>query len=186
MTGNITTNYLDAAPLLLKPGGIGILRTDTLYGIVGRADDPAAVERMYALKKRTPSKPPIVLISSVGQLYDHYDATTYAFLATQWPGPKSIILPTRQAPEWIHRGTHTVAYRLPDAPELAKLIEQTGPLIAPSANPEGLEPAMNITEALQYFHDDVDIYVNAGTVTSTAPSQLLRYDISSNAFERLR
>ena len=187
MSEKVTTHYLDAARALQASGGIAIARTDTLYGILGRANDIEAVERMYRLKTRTPSKPPIVLIASIDQLYDTFDDTVIAFLQSQWPGPKSIILPTSNAPEWIHRGTHSVAYRLPDAPELAELIRQTGPLIAPSANPEGKTPAATTQEAIGYFGDNVDIYVDSGTVPAAiAPSQLLRYDIKTRTSERLR
>ena len=32
---------------ILRSGGIAVIRTDTIYGIVGRADNQAAVERIY-------------------------------------------------------------------------------------------------------------------------------------------
>ncbi|HCZ28267.1 TPA: hypothetical protein DHU97_00795 [Candidatus Saccharibacteria bacterium] len=38
---------------ILKRGGIGILRTDTLYGVVACADDETAVNRVYELRSVT-------------------------------------------------------------------------------------------------------------------------------------
>ena len=65
-------------------------------------------------------------------------------------------------PEYLHRGTHTLAFRVPDDPQLKNLLKESGPLIAPSANPEGLPPATNIEEAQKYFGDTVDFYINDG------------------------
>ena len=155
-------------------GGIGVLRTDTLYGVVAKASDEIAVKRVYDLKERAEHKSPIVLISSQTQIVDTVSPTLKTKLNEAWPGPVSVIIPSSQAPLWIRRGNESVAYRLPNNEGLRQLIEQTGPLIAPSANPEGLAPAMNIEEAESYFGDNVDFYVDGGIVTEALPSQLLK------------
>ena len=159
---------------LLNEGGIGILRTDTLYGVVAKASDESAVQRVYELKERAEHKSPIVLIGNQTQIVDMVSPTLEARLGEVWPGPVSVIIPSTQAPLWIRRGNASVAYRLPNNDELRRLIEQTGPLIAPSANPEGLVPAMNIEQAEAYFGDNVDFYIDGGMVTEAAPSQLIR------------
>jgi len=45
---------------------------------------------------------------------------------------------------------------------------RTGPLIAPSANPEGLPPARNLEEAKGYFGDSVDMYMDGGEINGKA------------------
>ena len=47
---------------ILMRGGTVVLRTDTLYGVLARADDADAVAKVYALKDRDEKKSPIVLI----------------------------------------------------------------------------------------------------------------------------
>ena len=37
----------------LNDGGVGVLPTDTLYGLVGSALIPETVERIYELKRRS-------------------------------------------------------------------------------------------------------------------------------------
>lgn len=162
--------------IILNEGGIGIIRTDTLYGIIARADDETAVSRVYALKGRDENKSPIVLIDAINMLYDEANEQTNYFLQTVWPGAISVILPSKQAPHWIMRGNNSVAYRLPANASLRTLVAETGPLIAPSANPQGLEPALNIQQAQLYFGEAVDFYVDGGTVVDAQPSQLLRID----------
>lgn len=169
----------------LLSGGTAIIRTDTLYGVVVSARNHESVERVYELKGRTDSKSPIVLIASPEQMFDTYAADTMTQLDRLWPGPRSIILPSLLAPKWITRGNASVAYRIPDNADLRRLLTVVGPLIAPSANPEGMTPALTIQEAKHYFGDRVDIYVDGGTVTDTTPSQLLRL-ADNGELERLR
>lgn len=181
----VFSNQLDE-PIahLLREGGIGIFRSDTLYGIFASADSHQAVERIYKVKGRTPTKSPIVLIASVEQIYDTYDERTMERLKALWPGKNSVILPSQAAPHWLTRGNESVAYRVPADEKLRGFLEKTGPLVAPSANPEGQPPAMTIAEAKAYFGDTVDFYVDGGEVTDDSPSKL--YRLQPDGLERLR
>jgi len=49
---------------ILKEGGIGVLPTDTIYGLVGSALNKETVEMIYKIRKREKTKPFIILISS--------------------------------------------------------------------------------------------------------------------------
>lgn len=69
---------------------------------------------------------------------------------------------------YLHKGTDTIAFRIPDYPELLKLIDQVGPIIAPSANLEGQPPAKNIDAAREYFGDSIDFYVDIGNIAGEA------------------
>ena len=59
----------------LISGGLVVLRTDTIYGILAIASNQAAVERIYALKGRQSHKPFIQLISDSSQIFG--DAATF-------------------------------------------------------------------------------------------------------------
>lgn len=178
-----TESLSDIIPTL-EAGGIGVIRTDTLYGIVAKASDERAVERIYQVKGRTPSKPPIILIASTSQLLNQYDDAVLEQVAQFWPGKNSVILPVPNAPDWLVRKGDSLAYRIPDNAALRDLIARTGPLIAPSANPEGRPPARTIDEAKDYFGDAIDFYVDHGAVTDDTPSRLFR--LREGTFERLR
>lgn len=177
----------------LRRGRVGVLKTDTIYGIVGSALKPKTVERIYRLRKRNRTKPFIVLINSVrdlGRFDVRSDRRTSAMLARFWPGPVSIILPCSSKKfMYLHRGTNALAFRVPKPARLRALLEQTGPLVAPSANPEGKPPAATIPEARAYFGNRVDFYpstrLRAGVGTHTSkPSTLIR--IANGVIEILR
>ncbi len=169
----------------LMAGKIGVLRTDTLYGLVCCADNQAAVERIYVSKGRDGDKSPIVLVANQQQLLDRPSESIRQFLETVWPGKVSVVLPSSTAPYWIERGNSSVAYRLPEGAWLQTLLTQTGPLIAPSANLQGRPPAETIEQAIAYFSDTIDFYVDGGEVTDGTASQMLRID-ASGTIERLR
>ncbi|MEO7617835.1 MAG: L-threonylcarbamoyladenylate synthase [Candidatus Saccharibacteria bacterium] len=160
----------------LRAGKVAVIPTDTLYGIVARVARPEAVNHIYNLRRRTPSKPCIILISELGQLEGLGITPTVlqrSMLERLWPNPISIILPTHRSDlEYLHRGTNTLAVRLPDSRELRELITQTGPLIAPSANHEGFPPAETIEQAKAYFGEEHVQYIDGG-LRQAQPSGLI-------------
>lgn len=165
--------------------GVAVARTDTLYGILARADSESAVRQVYEIKGRDGNKPPIVLIGDYKQLFDDPDEYTLSIVETVWPGAVSVILPSLSAPAWIKRGGDTVAYRMPANKELRDLLLKTGPLVAPSANPQDEEPARSVRQAEEYFGDKVDCYEDGGEVDNTDPSKLIRI-LPNGEIQRLR
>lgn len=167
---------------VLARGGVGVVPTDTIYGIVGSALSKDAVRRIYALRKRNPKKPMIILIGDVrdiGRFGIMPDRGTKKFLGKIWPGKVSVIFPiaaVRKAAmvkfNYLHRGTRALAFRLPKGARLRAFLRRAGPLVAPSANFEGGAPAKTVREAKRYFGDRVDFYLDAGRLAGN-PSVLL-------------
>jgi L-threonylcarbamoyladenylate synthase len=170
----------------LNEGGVAVIPTDTIYGVVTQAANESAVEKIYKLKQRTPSKPFIILIDSfddVTQFGVELVDTLKDQLSHYWPGPVSIILECKNPHfEYLHRGTQSLAFRFPDNENLRNLIELTGPLVAPSANPEGLSPAKTIKEAEAYFPEGIDMFLEGPT--NETPSKIIR--ILGNDIEVIR
>lgn len=146
----------------LKNGGVAVVRTDTIYGIIACASNEQAVEKVFALKKRNPLKQCIVIIPNTQSVPEH------AAVISQYSGPDqpptSVIVPATNEPEWLLRGGDTIAYRVTRDEFLNKVVQEVGPVIAPSANPEGIMPARTIEEAKAYFGDEVDAYIDGGEV----------------------
>ena len=164
---------------LLAHGGVGVVPTDTIYGIVGSALDKKAVERIYRMRKRNPKKPMIILIGGIDDLKlfgVKIDRGTEKILNGVWPGKVSVILPCPSRKfSYLHRGIKTLAFRLPKKSWLRKFLRKTGPLVAPSANFEGEPPAKTIAEARKYFEDKVDFYGDSGRL-DLKPSKLIKIE----------
>ena len=161
---------------VLAKNGVVVMPTDTIYGIVGRAEDKEVVEKIYKMRGRSPLKPCIVLIGDVSELKKFNITLTdeQKKIIESYGEPTSFIL---DCPDerfsYLHRGTKTLAFRIPKENDLKNLLLQTGPLVAPSANREGEDPAQNIEEAKKYFGDLVDLYVNGGEI-KRHPSKVIR------------
>lgn len=167
---------------LLKSGKVVVMPTDTIYGIVGSALNPQTVEKIYDLRKRAKDKPFIVLVSHLNDT-NHFNVKLTdkqkEFLQKHWPNPLSVILPvTGDKFKYLHKGTNSLAFRMPKNGQLIRILKQTGPLIAPSANLEGEKPAENIDEARNYFGSKVDYYLDGGQITSLS-STLVKFEKNS-------
>ncbi|NPA52623.1 MAG: threonylcarbamoyl-AMP synthase [Aquificae bacterium] len=160
------TKDLGKAFDVLKNGKTAVIKTDTLYGVVANALDKKAVERVYEIKGRTPSKPFLMLVPSVEFIKKHFDVqiSQKEKEILQKEGITVILnLNTPKQLEYLHRGTNTLAFRIPAKQNLKDFIQRLEtPLIAPSANPEGKEPAKTVQEAVDYFGNLIDIYVDEG------------------------
>ena len=171
MINDITDQRLIEA---LHAGGVAVIRTDTLYGIVACADNKKAVDRIYEIKGRDYNKSCIVLLPVPAASYGHSEELTRAITSIEQTTPTSIIIDAENAPRHLLRENSQLAYRIPAGESLRQLIAQTGPLIAPSANAQGEQPARTVQQAIEYFGDDVDVYVDGGEVPlDTPPSQII-------------
>ena len=163
---------LEQAVPLLKNGAVGVLPTDTVYGLVTVAAHETSVERFYALKSRD-QKPGTLIAANTEQILAlGVPPQEVEQVAKYWPNPLSAVL-TVNGNGYLHQEVGTLAMRVVKNDQVRELLEQTGPLITSSANQPGQPPATTISEAIAYFGDSVDFYVDGGTVTAE-PSTIIR------------
>lgn len=168
---------------LLSEGTVGVLPTDTVYGLVCRAADEAAVGRLYGLKKRE-NKPGTLVAASLEQLIELGIKARYLKAVEHfWPGAVSVVIPSHDL-GYIHLGSGGIAVRVIANANFLQLVKKTGPLLTTSANPPGQPPANTISEARNYFGDQVDFYMDGGDLSDREPSTLIR--IVDDAVEVLR
>lgn len=169
---------------LLVEGKVGVMPTDTVYGLACLAADKAAVERLYELKHRQ-QKPGTVIAADTEQLVELGIPRRYLKAVEHfWPNPISVVVPTAPALAYLDMGRMSLALRIPKDPQLTKLLSQTGPLLTTSANPPGEPAASTIQEAEAYFGKTVDFYVDGGDLSPQQPSTIIR--IVDDAVEVLR
>jgi L-threonylcarbamoyladenylate synthase len=160
------TNRLDEYVVeMLKNGAVGLLPSDTIYGLSAVALNKEAVERIRELKDRDGNKPLIVLIASMEQLNSlGLNKEQAEPVQNYWPGPLSVIFKSADIPGWLQLGSASLAIRMPDKEELRDLIAQIGPIVSTSANLQGEKPAYSTAEAKKYFNDHLDFYVDVGEI----------------------
>lgn len=158
--------------------------TDTICGIIASALKRETVERLYLLRRQEPAKPFIILISNLEQLSKFkikLSVKQQSRLADWWPGAISVILDCPdQTFTYLHRGTKSLAFRLPAPVWLQKLLSQTGPVVAPSANLAGGAPAQTIKQAQAIFGKQIDLYYEPTDFSPTLapkPSSLVKLEL---------
>jgi L-threonylcarbamoyladenylate synthase len=172
------------AKYLGQPGSVGIMPTDTIYGLVARALDREAVTKLYKLKGRQ-DKPGTFIAMSIDQLVELGLKRRYLTAVQEfWPGALSVVVPSGHELEYLHLGTNSLAVRLPDNDDLIDLLKITGPLLTSSANLPGQPPAKNIAEAKKYFPNQVDFFIDGGDIGEQQPSTIVR--VVDDAIEVLR
>ncbi len=161
---------------LLRRGAIGVLPTDTVYGLVAPARDKSAVSRMYAVKER-PSQPGTTIGASIGQFEQlGFPYTPLAAANHYWPAPLSVVIDAAHVPAYLKVDRESLPVRIPDAPELLDLLSKVGALMTTSANHPGVPTATTIQAAIDYFGDTVDFYVDAGDLGDRPPSTIIGFD----------
>jgi L-threonylcarbamoyladenylate synthase len=155
------------AAQVIQDGGVGVVPTDTVYGIAASASNEKAVRKVLRLKERSPDKPFPVHVASMREanslaLADGPDAAALA--NSFWPGAVTIVLARRTGP-----GTHlplqpagSIGLRIPDSMFCLALIEHAGFLVVPSANSPGEPPPRTLGEVPAGIVEEVDFTVNAG------------------------
>lgn len=166
---------LEQTILQLREGKIGVIPTDTIYGLVASIRDAGAIQRVYEAKGRSHTKPCVILVSNDDQLNEldiEFEYEMREALEDIWPGPNSVILPSN-APAYLQRDTWSLAVRLPAIDWLNELIDLVGPIVATSANPTGHRPRQDMSWIKKNL-PGLDFYYE-GRV-QTEPSTLYLYD----------
>lgn len=160
---------------VLQKGSVGVLPTDTIYGVVADASNRQAVERLYNLKSRE-KKPGTLIAASVDQLVGLGLKRRYLKAVEHyWPGAVTVVVPT-SGPEtdYLDQGVGSLAVRVVADTQIIELLEKTGPLVTSSANQPGETPANTVEEAILYFGEKIDFCVDGGDLSGRKPSTILR------------
>lgn len=136
----------------LRAGGVVAYPTEAVYGLGCDPLNPAAVQRLLAIKQRAVAKGLILIASRFEQLtpfIEPPDPVMRRRLEASWPGPVTWLVPANPAtPPWL-RGRHrSIAVRVTAHPLAAALCSAFGgPLVSTSANASGRPPARTALQA---------------------------------------
>ncbi|MDO9236723.1 MAG: L-threonylcarbamoyladenylate synthase [Aquabacterium sp.] len=134
---------IERAAQRLADGGLLALPTETVYGLGARADDDAAVARIFAAKGRPADHPLIVHVPNQAAALAFVSAfppVAQRLTAAFWPGPLTVIVPRKLDMATAAAGGHdTIGLRCPDHPVARQLLEACAKhnilgVAAPSAN----------------------------------------------------
>jgi len=152
---------------ILKRGGLVAFPTETVYGLGADASNPAAMTRLYAVKRRPADHPVIVHFGSSEEAlaWARQVPTAAKKLAERyWPGPLTLILKRcALAKDFVTGGQDTVGLRVPSHPVAQDLLKEfRGGIAAPSANRFGLVSPTTAAHVREDLGKDVDLVLEGG------------------------
>jgi L-threonylcarbamoyladenylate synthase len=185
----VEPDKLNTIVTTLQRGGVIAYPTDTFYGLGANCFLKKAIQRIYRLKRREPSKPISALISNrnmVHSLAIEIPSLFWVLTEQFWPGPLTLVLKaSSDLPEEILGPGESVGIRLPDLSWLRGLIAKADfPLTATSANISGEKEIEDPLEIKDIFSGVVDLIVDGGKTGGILPSTVV--DLSSSSPTILR
>ena len=157
------------AALAVSKGGVVCFPTKCLYGLGADALDPAAVEKIFQIKKRPFQKPILVLIKNkndLRKLAKSVPPVAERLMNRFWPGRVTLVFEAVDSlPIILTAGSGKIGVRLPGHP-LAHVLVQAlkNPMTGTSANISGLPGCASIHDLHPFISDKLDLILDAGVL----------------------
>ena len=165
VSGNDTA-ALQRAAAELAAGELVAFPTETVYGLGARADDDAAVAKIFEAKGRPADHPLIVHVRDVDgarAFAREWPAAAQKLAEAFWPGPLTVIVPRRDGMATASAaGQDSIGLRCPSHPVAQALLEAAAAqgvagLSGPSANRFGRISPTTAAHVFEEFGDAMTI-----------------------------
>lgn len=163
---------------VIREGGIIAYPTETFYGLGVDPFNPKAVKKVFEIKKRSATKPILLLIPHLDYLsFLVKEVTPLAkrLIAGFWPGPLTLVLDASdEVPLSLTAGSGTIGVRLSSSPVVSVLLKNLGSaLTATSANRSGSPPPHSPLQVQSALGDAVDLILDGGSAPGGLPSTVV-------------
>ncbi len=160
---------------LLKNNCVGIIPTDTVYGLSGIVE--ATEQKLKDIKGRDETKPFIQLLAKPDDIKQFTDDKIPDNLLKLWPGALTIIVNNKIT-------GNTTAFRCPGDFWLRKILQKCkAPLYSTSVNRSGKAFMKTVSEMYTEFKNEIDFIIDNGEMDAK-PSTIV--DLSSGKVKIIR
>ena len=199
---------LNQAVKFLRSGKAVVFPTDTAYGLAVDATNAKAIKRMFQIKKRKPTKPVHIVVSSLqmAKRYARFTPQAEKLFKKFLPGPLTLILPLRPPPsvpphkgegrksrpgggvKLLSAGTGTIGIRMPKNKIALDLVKKLGrPITATSANVADSPTAYSVSQIDGQYRNarlKPDFIIDSGLLAKIQPSTMVK--LTDNKIEIIR
>ena len=164
----------------IKKGNLVIIPTDTVYGISADMNNEKAIEKVFGAKQRDKNKPLILLASNLEMLKKYVKKISpleEKIIKKYMPGRLTMLfLKNEKVSDLVSAGSSFVGIRIPDDPNLIKIINKVGnPIISTSANISGENTITNVKDIDEKLLEYVSYVEDAGIIESF-PSTVIKVE----------
>ncbi|MBH76895.1 MAG: threonylcarbamoyl-AMP synthase [Dehalococcoidia bacterium] len=174
---------ISATVQALRNGSLGILPTDTVYGVVADIRCDKAVKALYEAKEKDPKEPLQLLFPSSREAlrsYARLSPDAIRLVDGLGPGPWTIITPAVEG--WTSpalAGGQTVGVRMPPVATLQMVLDSLGaPLAASSANRHGDPSSTTCAQAIASLGEYCEVALDDGPTPHGIDSTVVDCSVS--------
>lgn len=161
---------------ILKNGGVVSIPTETVFGLAVIYDDEKAYKKLNAIKNREDNKPYTLMIGSLEKIseYAYVNKDDQKIIDAFMPGSITLLLRAKESvPAYVTHGSGIIGIRMPSHPLALELLKEVGkPLLVPSANKSGQQPAKTYEEVKTIFSNELD-YIIECPPSNGSPSTIV-------------
>lgn len=187
----IKINYKNPDPKVIKmvakvveKGGVAIVPGDAVYSVVADAFNPAAIQKVFKVKRRHREKAfnlGLYCLEDIGK-YGKFNPLIYEIRKKFPKEPFTFAVPRNKktVPRFLNPGFKTLGFRVPFNKVTSTLSKfHRTPVIGTSANISELKNTYSVEEVLEYFKSifgcDIspDIILDAGKLPKRRPSTVV-------------
>lgn len=189
----MVTDELQTAADAIAAGEVVVYPTETVYGLGADALDSAAVERVFEIKGRDPSKPVSMAVPDIETAAKHTRLRDRErqFAEQFLPGPVTLVVERGpMVPDVLTAGRDRVGIRIPDHESSRELTRRAGPTTATSANVSGRGSARRVAAVGEQVRDAAAVVIDGGetpgggsTVVDVSAGEIHRRGADAAAIE---
>jgi len=162
----------------LHQDGVIALPTETVYGLAADAQNPTAINRLFAIKGRPHSRPISILMASMQDMETYakdIPKAAWQLAEAFWPGPMTLILPKKsEVSDILSANTPTIGLRVPDHAMAQQVLKAFGRgLAAPSANTHKALSPTSAAAVRADLGDKVDHILDGGIASAGIESTII-------------
>lgn len=163
---------------LLRRGEVVAIPTDTVYGLAADPFNESAVQRLFAVKGRSPDAPVPLLVDSIemaAEVAGELPALFHPLAGRYWPGPLTIVMESsRRVPAVVSANTGRVGLRLPAAAIPQAIVRALGsPITGTSANRSGQPECRSAEEVEASLGEFLPLILDGGPSPGARPSTVV-------------
>lgn len=178
---NFSNNEAEIVIAMLGAGKIGVVPTDTIYGLSALAENKRAVAKIYEVKNRNSNKPLILLMKSLSMLrqYCYLNVHQYGYIqkknySTQ---PITFILKSKKVSlKHLTNDQGGLAVRIPrESKLLMKLLKKMNkPIVSTSLNLSGEPPILDLKDIDKKIDiNGIDFIIDMGKIRKRKASRIV-------------
>jgi L-threonylcarbamoyladenylate synthase len=181
------SDFFSDAKEVIDQDGLLVYPTETLYALGANPFSEKAIRKLFEVKKRPLNIPISVAVSDLEMMRDVAEVSEIAEKMVKHflPGPLTLLMKKKaQFPRILTSGSDIIGIRIPKHEAALKIIKETGPITATSANLHGQPDPKNLDETVVQLGEKVALYIDCGECEFQNPSTIV--DVSTPSAKIIR